>query len=85
MNEGFGGLAGGHGNPGYPATQSERSAKASALGRLSLDAPTVKERYQEQLADAQRRVERITEILALLDKNTDTERLLTLIQQQGGY
>lgn len=80
----------GEGYPGAPqqdvrTMNAMKAAGASALGRLSMDAPTVRERYVEQLADAQRRVERISEILALLDKNTDTERLLTLIQQQGGY
>lgn len=80
MSRDLGQLVGGSG------AYNEKAAAAQGLSnRLSMDIPTVKERYQEQLADAQRRVERITEIIALLDKNTDTERLLTLIQQQGGY
>jgi len=54
-----------------------------ALGRLSMEAPTVKERYQEELTRAQRRVEQLTEAIAILDRNADTERLLTLVQQIG--
>jgi hypothetical protein len=65
--------------------QPDQYAMKANYAELSLQERSLRERIQNQLRDAQERAKRCEEILALLEKNPETERLITLLGMSGVY
>ena len=68
---------------GSPSTQpgGQLSARGAAHMQMASGMPTLRDRLDRAVADAQARLKVVEEARAIFDRNPDMERLLELMQE----